>query len=355
MDIAANASIFQQIQQTMPQWFQQGGIVMWLLLLASFLSSIVTIERVYVWIIYHLKKERFAIRDCFAALNQLQRTPALQFAQQLDTPALNMLSHGINSLPFSPNEKMQSYAEEQIGIMSRGQSLLDTVITMAPMLGILGTVLGIIDSFHILSLQGVENPTAVVGGIAQALVSTAMGLVVALLALLPYNIFRYFIQKLTLHLELIGSEFNHICQQKRLVSNETSKVVKEQEASLNNQEQANMRTETVAENSEMPYHYEFNEETNEVKVKLHSEMNNINKTSQASLLEMYSDNIDNKDEFYGVDEVKLQELQEKAHLQRDKEKLQALQEKENLEKDKAKLQELQKRHSFKEIKQNEIK
>jgi len=194
---------------------------------------------------------------------------------------------------------MESYAEKQISYMSRGQGLLDTVITLAPMLGILGTVLGIIDSFNILSLEGVENPTAVVGGIAQALISTAMGLSVALLALLPYNLFRSFIQKLTLHLESIGSEFYHICHQKQFVkaNNEAELVTSEQ-------------TETVAENNEMPYHYEFKADSDEVDVSLHEEMQDIHKTTQASLVEMYSNDVENSDEFYGVDEVKLQAQQE---------------------------------------------
>jgi biopolymer transport protein ExbB/TolQ len=317
IDTIASTSIFQEIHQAMPQWFQQGGIVMWLLLLASFLSTVVTLERLYVWAEYHIKQERFVIRDCFAALTQLQKTRASAVCKKLDTPALNMLAHGIKALPFSPNEKMEAYAEEQISLMSRGQSLLDTVITLAPMLGILGTVLGIIDSFNILSLQGVENPTAVVGGIAQALISTAMGLVVALLALLPYNLFRSFIQKLTLHLEITGGEFHHICQQKRLVNNQASKIAQIQEASLTDKDSAYRKDETIAEHSEMPYHYEFKENSDEVQVKLHAEMKNLNKTTQASLLEMYSESLDNSHEYYGVDEVKLQELQETRHHQED--------------------------------------
>ncbi|MCG6201634.1 MotA/TolQ/ExbB proton channel family protein [Psychromonas antarctica] len=221
LNTLASSSIFQEIQQTMPQWFQQGGVVMWLLLLASFLTTLVTLERLSVWINYYFTRESVPLRNCFKALNQEQQKVALQFCQRLNTPVLNMLAHGIKALPFPPNEIMESYAERQISSMSRGQSLLDTVITLAPMLGILGTVLGIIDSFNILSLQGVENPTAVVGGIAQALISTAMGLSVALLALLPYNLFRSFIQKLTLHLECVGSEFYHICHQKSLITNQS--------------------------------------------------------------------------------------------------------------------------------------
>ncbi len=314
VNMVAGASIFQEIQHSMPQWFQQGGIVMWLLLLAAFLSTLVTLERLFVWARYHFKAERFPLRDCFAALNQQQKLQALQSCRTLDTPALNMLAHGIQALPFSPNEKMESYAEKQISLMSRGQSLLDTVITMAPMLGILGTVLGIIDSFNILSLQGVENPTAVVGGIAQALISTAMGLVVALFALLPYNLFRSFIQKLTLHLEGIGSEFYHICQQKTLITNQASEIMRIHAASQKDSTAKDSETATVAEHSEMPYHYEFNEDSDEIQVNLHEEMANINKTTQASLLEMYSGGKDDQQEFYGVDEVKLQELQEKAQL-----------------------------------------
>jgi|GEM_PF-2393131 len=267
----ANLSIFQQIQLTMPQWFQQGGVVMWLLLLASFLTSIVTLERIFIWAKYYLTREQPVLQNCFKALNQHKQSDALALCRTLDTPALNMLAHGIDALPFPPNEIMESYAEKQISLMSRGQSLLDTVITLAPMLGILGTVLGIIDSFNILSLQGVENPTAVVGGIAQALISTAMGLCVAMLALLPYNLFRAFIQKLTLHLEGSGSEFYHLCHQKRLFSNHDAAVVNLRQASGNDKG------------------------SDEVKVKLHGQMN-IHKSTQKSLLEMYANAIDSKDQ-----------------------------------------------------------
>jgi len=223
-----------------------------------------------------------------------------------------MLAFGINALPFSPNEKMESYAERQIHNMSRGQTLLDTVITLAPMLGILGTVLGIIHSFNILGSQGVDNPTEVVAGIAQALVSTAMGLSVALLALLPFNLFRSLLQKLTLHLEGVGSEFYHICHQKSLITNELSDIMKIQEqsrAAKNNEQEFKY---AVQKDSDMPYHYEFKEGTDEVSVNLHDEMKELNKTSQESLVEMYASAVNEKQEYFGVDEIELQKQQESA-------------------------------------------
>ena len=277
-------SLLQSMTQTMPLWFQQGGVVMWLLLIASFLTTIVTLERCFTWAAYYYQQERFPLQECFAALNKREKTEALLACQKKQTPALKMLEHGINALPFSPKEKMQSYAEAQISAMLRGQSLLDTVITMAPMLGILGTVLGIIDSFNILSLQGVDNPTAVVGGIAEALISTAAGLSVALLALLPYNFFRSLIQKLVLHLEAVGSEFNHICQQKSLITNQLSEIAQKQENSTSEEDER----ETVFKQNEMPYHYEFSEDTGEINVSIHPETEAIQRTTQSSIAKMYN-------------------------------------------------------------------
>ena len=68
---------------------------------------------------------------------------------------------------------------------------LSTIITAAPMLGILGTVTGIIQSFNLIGSQNVmTDPHLVSGGIAEALITTAAGLVVALLTLFPFMAFR---------------------------------------------------------------------------------------------------------------------------------------------------------------------
>jgi len=85
---------------------------------------------------------------------------------------------------------MESAATEELQRMGRFMGALDTMITVAPLLGILGTVIGIIDSFEVLGSAGIDDPRAVTGGIAQALITTAAGLAIAIFAVFPYNYFR---------------------------------------------------------------------------------------------------------------------------------------------------------------------
>jgi biopolymer transport protein ExbB len=85
---------------------------------------------------------------------------------------------------------MEAAASDEIQRMRRLLGVLDTMITVAPLLGIFGTVIGIITSFEILGASGIEHPQAVTAGIAQALITTASGLGIAILSVFPYNYFN---------------------------------------------------------------------------------------------------------------------------------------------------------------------
>jgi len=85
--------------------------------------------------------------------------------------------------------------------MRRFNGVLDTMITVAPLLGIFGTVLGIIISFEMLGTAGIENPQAVTAGIAQALITTAAGLGIAILSVFPYNYFNARVENAALNIE----------------------------------------------------------------------------------------------------------------------------------------------------------
>jgi len=96
---------------------------------------------------------------------------------------------------------MESAAVDEIQRMRRMMPVLDTMITVAPLLGIFGTVIGIIVSFDALRSTGIEQPHAVTAGIAQALITTAAGLGIAILSLFPYNYFNSRIDAAVLRIE----------------------------------------------------------------------------------------------------------------------------------------------------------
>ena len=80
-------------------------------------------------------------------------------------------------------------------------TVLDTMITVAPLLGIFGTVIGIISSFDLLGSSGIEHPQAVTAGIAQALITTAAGLGIAIFSVFPYNYFNSRVQSAVISIE----------------------------------------------------------------------------------------------------------------------------------------------------------
>ena len=84
---------------------------------------------------------------------------------------------------------MEATGLVEVGRMKRGFPSLDTIITLSPLLGLLGTIIGMIDSFGIMAIEGMGSPHAVTGGVAEALICTAGGITVAVLALIPYNYF----------------------------------------------------------------------------------------------------------------------------------------------------------------------
>lgn len=191
---------------TIPVWFTQGGLLMWPLLVCSLLLLTVTLERLCYWWRLRFRFNTTGIDACLSLLARHQIVAARQEAEKSKDPALMMLNQAFNSPTIDTIPLLLgNAANHQLSRMRRGQSVLDTIITLAPMLGILGTVIGIIQSFEVLGGSNIDDPAAVIGGIAQALVTTAAGLSVAVMALLPFNYFRSKVQEQALRLEQVGS------------------------------------------------------------------------------------------------------------------------------------------------------
>ena len=163
-----------------------GGWMMIPILACSFLALTISIERV----IYFQKfgASRFAPK-MLSLIEQEKFTDALAIAEQQPSPILRVISTGVLQRANYPSKSMEATAIAEITKMKRGLPTLDTIITLGPLLGLLGTIIGMIDSFGIMSESGLGNPHAVTGGVAEALICTAAGIFVAVTTLIPYNYF----------------------------------------------------------------------------------------------------------------------------------------------------------------------
>ena len=96
---------------------------------------------------------------------------------------------------------MESLAADEIRRMQQFMTTMDTMITVSPLLGILGTVTGIITSFEAIGSSGIDHPQMITAGLAEALITTAAGLIIAIFSLFPYNYFNSRIESATLNIE----------------------------------------------------------------------------------------------------------------------------------------------------------
>jgi len=181
--------------------FIKGGPVMYPLLACSIISLTVIIERFLFWIrvsVYHNQSLVDNILElCRAGDWESVKAKATGSKDHI----IRILVNGILHRQFSMAKAMESAAAEEIKKMRRYMRVLDTMITVAPLLGIFGTVIGIITSFEILGTAGIEHPEAVTAGIAQALITTATGLGIAILTVFPYNYFNSKVEYAALAIE----------------------------------------------------------------------------------------------------------------------------------------------------------
>jgi biopolymer transport protein ExbB len=173
----------------LPDWIVQGGPIMYPLLGCSLLAVTIAIERVvYWWRVRRSRDETLVERVC-ELIGSGRFGEAEEISGGSSDPIARIFSFGLTHRQISLEAALQMAAGEEIRGMRRYLGVLDTIITLAPLLGILGTVMGIITSFDVIGGGRIDNPIEVTGGIAEALLTTATGLVVAIIALIPYNYF----------------------------------------------------------------------------------------------------------------------------------------------------------------------
>lgn len=163
---------------------------MWPLLFCSVLVLFVVLERLIFWCTIDMQRDQNLLDEILELCRQGQWDKVREKVRGSRDYIIRILVTGIVHREYSMSKAMESAATEQLQKMGRFMGILDTMITVAPLLGILGTVIGIIDSFEILGASGIDDPRAVTGGIAQALITTATGLGIAIFSVFPFNYFR---------------------------------------------------------------------------------------------------------------------------------------------------------------------
>ena len=176
---------------------------MWPLLVCSFVAMTVAFERMIFYARENAASRRHA-HDTEKALElatQGRFDEAALLAKKSASCEGRLVLTAITHRDMVLDETLETHALSELDRHRRGLTILDTIITLAPMLGILGTVTGIIGSFDMLSSDGIQNPAGVTRGIAEALITTAAGLVVSIGALIPFNAFTSHIRSVTRDLE----------------------------------------------------------------------------------------------------------------------------------------------------------
>jgi biopolymer transport protein ExbB len=183
--------------------FERGGPVMWPLLLCSIVAMAVTIERLLAMARDTLNYRRCAtLRETiYTLVTSGNFDEVTGMADQRPCYVSRMLIHGLKHRELDLHDSLEIAANAEIDRMRSGLSILDTIITLAPLLGILGTVTGIISSFHLLQSSGLQDPAAVTGGIAEALITTAAGLLISISTLIPFNYFGSRLRRVARDLE----------------------------------------------------------------------------------------------------------------------------------------------------------
>lgn len=179
--------------------FAAGGVVMWPLLGLSILALTLILERVIFWSRVVRQQDK-VIREALALYPKSSRAAFHKLEQNTSLPMARIFLAALELEQPNPEEMrlaLETAAQAELPLLKRFNTVFDTVISVAPLLGLLGTVLGLINSFASLRLGdlGGTQTAGVTSGISEALISTASGLVVAIATLLFANTFRGLYQR----------------------------------------------------------------------------------------------------------------------------------------------------------------
>jgi len=186
-------------------WFVRGGIVMYPILACSVIGLAVFLERMAFLRRRRLLPERF-VRGVTRAWQRGEFEVAWRLCQQQDLPLARILRAGLLRIKGGPHEverAMEASGEHEAGVLEANLRFLGAISNIAPMLGFLGTVTGLITAFNVIAVQGTGDPKLMADGVSEALITTEFGLFVGIPALGAYHYLRGKVDRLLHEMESI--------------------------------------------------------------------------------------------------------------------------------------------------------
>jgi biopolymer transport protein ExbB len=191
-------------------YFERGGPIMWPLLVVSILAVTVIMERLVFLARERRRRDPAAVEAILERVAQGDVRGAIAAGAGTQDFLARSMVYGLEHREKSLSNALVRAAGLELVRFNRGISVLDTCITVAPLLGLLGTVTGMMGSFGMLGGAELSAPAQITGGIAEALIATAFGLGIAISCLIPMsylhgqaNAARHELEDTSTHLEIL--------------------------------------------------------------------------------------------------------------------------------------------------------
>ena len=194
---------------------------MYPLLACSIIVLTVIIERMLFWIRVDMNRSEPMVIDVLDLCRQGDWEAVRLKSIRSKDYVIRILVTGILHREFSMTKAMESLAADEIRRMQQFMSIIDTMITVSPLLGILGTVTGVISSFDAIGSSGIEHPRMITAGLAEALITTAAGLIIAIFSVFPYNYFNSRIEGAILNIERYATSLEIVYE--KLMTSDSSR------------------------------------------------------------------------------------------------------------------------------------
>jgi biopolymer transport protein ExbB len=185
------------------EFFGKGGFVMYPLLLCSIAGLAIVIEKLIM-----LRRKKVIIPEIVSVIDNIRDAGdvglALSICEKHNGPFANTIRVGLENRHMPKEEikeTLDDRGRQEVHQLERGLVILETIAAIAPLLGLLGTVIGILKVFNVISVMGVGQANALSGGISEALITTIVGLSIGIPAVVAYNYFTNKADRLVLQIE----------------------------------------------------------------------------------------------------------------------------------------------------------